>query len=161
MTEQTMFEYAGGAPAIRALAATHYGRCVSDPVLAQVFGDEPHRQHVGRLADWLGEVLGGPDAYTREHGYTREHCGHSALLPQHAGRHITEAQRRRFVEVFFEVADDVGLPDHPVFRDRLREYVEWGTAIAIDVSQHDQVGPTSESVPVWGWGPGGPPPALS
>jgi hemoglobin len=155
MTEQTMFEYAGGAPAIRALAATHYGRCVTDPVLAQMFGDEPHPGHVVRLADWLGEVLGGPDAYTREHG------GHNALLRQHAGRHITEEQRRRFVEVFFESADDIGLPDHPVFRERLREYVEWGTAIAKDVSQQDEVGHTSEPVPVWGWGPAGAPTVLS
>lgn len=154
MTEQTMFEYAGGAPAIQALAATHYGRCLSDPVLAEVFGDDQHPEHVGRLADWLAEVLGGPDAYTRQHG------GHNALLRQHAGRHITEEQRRRFVEVFLEVADDVGLPDHPVFRDRLREYVEWGTAIARDVSQQDGVDPTSEPVPAWGWGPAGAPPQV-
>jgi hemoglobin len=151
MTELTMFEYAGGAPAIHALAATHYGRCVTDAVLAEVFGDESHPQHVVRLGDWLGEVLGGPDTYTRSHG------GHNALLRQHAGRQITEEQRRRFIEIFFESADAVGLPDHPVFRQRLRQYVEWGTAIAKDVSQQDEVGHTDEPVPVWGWGPAGAP----
>lgn len=151
MTELTMFEYAGGAPAIHALAATHYGRCVTDPILAEVFGDESHPQHVVRLSDWLGEVLGGPDTYTSSHG------GHNALLRQHAGRRITEAQRQRFVEIFFESADSVGLPDNPVFRERLREYVEWGTAIALEVSQEDEVGETQEPVPIWGWGPEGAP----
>lgn len=151
MTEPTMFEYAGGAPAIHALAATHYGRCVADPVLAEVFGDESHPHHVVRLSDWLGEVLGGPDTYTRSHG------DHTALLRQHAGRGITEKQRQRFVEIFFESADSVGLPDNPVFRERLRAYVEWGTAIAVEVSQETEVESTQEPVPSWGWGAAGAP----
>jgi hemoglobin len=153
MTEPTMFAYAGGAPALQALAETHYGRCVSDPLLMQVFGTEPHRDHVVRLADWLGEVLRGPDRYTRLHG------GHSALLRRHAGRGITEEQRQRFVEIFFESADDVGLPANPVFRTRLREYLDWGTGIAVDVSQQASVADSHEPVPIWGWGPAGPPPA--
>jgi hemoglobin len=151
MTTPTMYEYAGGADALHALAETHYRRCVNDPLLSQVFGPEEHPDHVVRLADWLGEVFGGPDRYTRVHG------GHHALLVRHAGRGITEEQRRRFVEIFFESADAVGLPDHPVFRQRLREYVEWGTAIALDVSQENEVGNTDEPVPVWGWGPAGAP----
>lgn len=155
MTTPTMFTYAGGADALRALAETHYGRCVTDPVLVEVFGSEAHPQHVERLADWLGEVLGGPDRYTRLHG------GHHALLRQHAGRSITEEQRRRFVEIFLESADAVGLPGDPGFRTRLREYLEWGTGIAMDVSQQDEVGDTDEPVPVWGWGPAGPPAEVS
>jgi truncated hemoglobin YjbI len=151
MTEPTMFEYAGGAPALRALAETHYEACVTDPVLAEVFGAEAHPEHVAHLADWLGEVLGGPDRYTRLHG------GHHALLLRHAGRGIAEDQRRRFVEVFLESADAVGLPANPVFRERLREYLEWGTAIARDVSQSPTVAETHEPVPIWGWGPAGAP----
>jgi truncated hemoglobin YjbI len=151
MTTPSMYEYAGGAAALQALAETHYGRCVTDPLLSQVFGPEAHPDHVVRLADWLGEVLGGPDSYTRLHG------GHHALLRRHAGRGITEDQRRRFVEIFFESADAVGLSDNPVFRTRLREYVEWGTGIAKDVSQQAEVEESDEPVPVWGWGSAGPP----
>ena len=153
MTTPTMFAYAGGAEALQALAETHYGRCVTDPLLSEVFGSEAHPDHVARLADWLGEVLGGPDRYTQLHG------GHHALLRQHAGRGITEEQRRRFVEIFLESADAVGLPDHPVFRTRLREYLDWGTGIAKDVSQSSEVLETDEPVPVWGWGAAGPPSA--
>ena len=151
MTTPTMYEFAGGATALRSLAETHYGRCVTDPLLSQVFGDEAHPDHVVRLADWLGEVLGGPASYTELHG------GHHALLRRHVGRGITEDQRRRFVEIFFESADAVGLPAHPVFRTRLREYVEWGTGIAKDVSQQATVEDSDEPVPVWDWGPAGPP----
>lgn len=151
MTEPTMFEYAGGDRALRALAETHYGRCLTDPVLSQVFGTDARPEHVAHLADWLGEVLGGPDRYTRLHG------GHHALLLHHAGRDITEEQRQRFVEVFLESADAVGLPADTAFRTRLREYLEWGTAIARDVSHEPTVGDTREPVPIWGWGPAGPP----
>ena len=146
-----MFTYAGGAETLHALARTHYGRCVADPLLSRVFGTEPHPAHVDRLADWLGEVLGGPDRYTRLHG------GHHALLRKHAGRGITEEERQRFVEIFFESADEVGLPPHPVFRKRLREYIDWGTGIALEVSYQATVGDTDEPVPVWGWGEAGPP----
>jgi hemoglobin len=147
----TMFAYAGGADALHAVAETHYGRCLTDPVLSEVFGAELHPEHVAHLADWLGEVLGGPDRYTRLHG------GHHALLERHAGRQITETQRQRFVEVFLESADAVGLPDDPVFRTRLREYLEWGTGIAQEVSQRPDVPDTHEPVPLWGWGAAGPP----
>lgn len=153
MSTPTMFTYAGGEPALRALAETHYARCLTDPVLAEVFGPDPHPDHVTHLADWLGEVLGGPDRYTRLHG------GHRALLQRHAGRGITEEQRARFVAVFLESADAVGLPDDQVFRDRLREYLEWGTGIAKEVSQQAEAPDTHEPVPVWGWGAAGPPPA--
>jgi hemoglobin len=151
MTEPTMFEYAGGARALHALAETHYRRCLTDPVMSKVFGTDARPEHVAHLADWLGEVLGGPDQYTQLHG------GHHALLLRHAGRGITEAQRQRFVEVFLESADAVGLPDHPVFRTRLHEYLEWGTAIARDVSHEPTVDDTREPVPIWGWGPAGAP----
>jgi len=153
MTAPTMFSHAGGDPALRALAKTHYDRCVTDPVLSEVFGTEPHPDHVEHLADWLGEVLGGPDRYTRLHG------GHHQLLQRHAGRGITEEQRQRFVEVFLESADAVGLPADRVFRERLREYLEWGTAIARDVSQEAVAPDTHEPVPLWGWGAAGPPPS--
>jgi hemoglobin len=151
MTEQTMFAYAGGEDALRALAETHYQRCLADPVLAPVFGSNPSPDHVAHLVDWLGEVLGGPDRYTELHG------GHHALLIHHAGHHITEQQRRRFVEIFLDSADAAGLPRHPTFRARLWEYLEWGTAIAKDVSQDQTVEESDEPVPIWGWGPAGAP----
>jgi len=142
---QSLYAYAGGSDAMRRVAGAHYRRCLTDPVLSQVFGTTGHPEHVEHLADWLGEVLGGPKRYTELHG------GHAALLAHHAGRSITEPQRARFVEAFLEAADEAGLPDEPRFRAALRDYLEWGTAIARDVSRPGADVSSDEPVPVWTW----------
>ncbi|ADB48719.1 group II truncated hemoglobin [Conexibacter woesei] len=148
----TLYDYAGGRDAIVRLAEIHYGRCLTDPVLSQVFGTQGSATHAGHLADWLTEVFGGPKLYTERHG------GHEALLRHHANRSIAEPQRARFVAVFLESCDAAGLPAEPRFRERLREYLEWGTAIALDVSQPGADVTSDDPVPVWDWGPAGPPP---
>jgi hemoglobin len=148
---QTLYAFAGGHDAIRRLAHAHYRRCLEDPLLSQVFG-AGSPTHADHLADWLAEVLGGPPHYTEQHG------GHEGLLRHHAGRRITEPQRARFVEVFLAASDEAGLPADPRFRERVREYLEWGTAIAVDVSRADPEDISSdEPVPVWDWGPQGAP----
>jgi Bacterial-like globin len=91
------------------------------------------------------EVFGGPDSYTRELGK------HAALLRHHANLAITEAQRQRFVEVFLEAADEVGLPSVERFRRRFREYIEWGSRIALAISQPGADITTHEPVPRWTW----------
>lgn len=149
--DPTLYDYAGGREAMVGVAGVHYGRCLTDPVLSQVFGTRGSASHAEHLADWLTEVLGGPKPYTERHG------GHEALLRHHAGRAISEPQRPRFVEVFLESSDAAGLPDEPRFRARLREYLEWGTAIAVDVSQPGADTSSDDPVPVWEWGPEGPP----
>ena len=145
MSEPTIFEHLGGADALRRLADAQYRHCLSDPILLQVFGAHGRPGHVEHLAAWLGEVFGGPDLYTRELG------GHGKLLRHHANRSITEAQRARFVEVFLEAADEVGLPTDERFRRRFREYIEWGSRIAMAVSQPGADTSTHEPVPRWDW----------
>jgi hemoglobin len=145
MTEPTIFEHMGGAQTLQRLADAQYRRCLTDATRSQVFGTQGRPGHVEHLAAWLGEVFGGPDRYTRELG------GHGALLRHHAGLAITEPQRVRFVEVFLEAADEVGLPTDERFRTRLRDYLEWGARIAMDVSQPGADTSTSEPVPRWGW----------
>ncbi|MEV0650871.1 group II truncated hemoglobin [Phytomonospora sp. NPDC050363] len=146
MSEPTIYEFIGGQDALRRLAEAHYRRCVTDPVLSQVFGTEPRPEHAVHLADWLGEVFEGPATYTAEHG------GHEALLLHHAGKHITEEQRAAFVTAFVEAADETGVPDDPHLRARLTSYLEWGTRIAKDVSEADASDiSSSDPVPTWGW----------
>jgi hemoglobin len=147
----TLYEFAGGRDALRALADAHYRRCLTDPILAEIFGSRGRPDHVDHLTDWLTEVLGGPKLYTEQHG------GHGALLRQHANLEIDERHRSRFVEAFLAAADEVGLPDHPTFRQRLRDYLEWGSKIAEEVSQPGADTSSDQPVPVWGWGPTGPP----
>ena len=145
MTEPTIFEHVGGAEALRRLASVQYRRCLTDPVLIEVFGSEGRPGHVEHLAAWLGEVFGGPDTYTRELG------GHGALLRHHAKLAITEEQRQRFVQAFLEAADEAELPTDERFRRRFREYIEWGAGIAMAVSQPGADTSSHEPVPRWGW----------
>jgi hemoglobin len=141
----TLFRHMGGAEAVHRLAEAQYRRCLTDSVLTPVFGTRGVPRHVEHLAAWLGEVFGGPDLYTRELG------GHGALLRHHANLSITEEQRRRFVEVFLEAADEVALPTDERFRRRFREYLEWGSGIALAVSQPGVDTSSTEPVPRWGW----------
>jgi hemoglobin len=59
MTTPTLYEWAGGAEALRRLTEVFYDRVLDDELLAPVFGhmSPQHREHV---ALWLGEVFGGP-----------------------------------------------------------------------------------------------------
>ncbi len=66
VTRPSMFEFAGGEPAFRALATAHHQRCLQDPVLNHPFSHPGNPQHVKRLADYWAEVFGGPRRYSEE-----------------------------------------------------------------------------------------------
>lgn len=154
----TLYQWAGGAEALNRLTETFYDRVLQDPVLEPVFramsGDHP--KHV---AAFIGEVFGGPKTYSENHG------GHREMIAHHLNRHLTEQQRRRWIELLVDAADVVGLPDDPEFRSAFMAYVEWGTRLARLNSNADPATISGdEPMPVWGWGvPGGPyqPPSKS
>jgi truncated hemoglobin YjbI len=78
---------------------------------------------------WLGEVLGGPDDYTRRRG------GYPQTLAHHVGKAITEQQRRRCVNLLLDAADEAGLPGDPELWAAFVGYIEWGTRLALHNSQ--------------------------
>jgi hemoglobin len=53
----TLYEWAGGEPALLRLTQVFYERVRADPVLAPVFAGMPH-DHPQHVALWLGEVFG-------------------------------------------------------------------------------------------------------
>ncbi len=106
----SMFTFAGGEPAFRALAEAHHRRCLEDPVLAHPFSHPGNPEHVDRLADYWAEVFGGPRRYTESFG------GHSAMLELHARTGAEEDLGARFVACFVQAAEDAGLPDDAEFR---------------------------------------------
>jgi truncated hemoglobin YjbI len=75
-------------------------------LLAPVFAamDPAHAQHV---AAFVGEVFGGPPLYSQDHG------GHAHMIRKHLGRALREEQRRRWIELLLDCADEVGLPSDP------------------------------------------------
>ena len=141
----TLYEWAGGAPALTRLTEAFYARVRADEVLAPVFAEMPpdHPEHV---AIWLGEVFGGPPRYTEEHG------GYPHMLAKHRGRALTEEQRFRWVQLICGAADEAGLPGDPEFRSAFVAYIEWGTRLSLANSQPDAEPAPEAPVPRWGWG---------
>lgn len=141
----TLFEWIGGAPALERLTDHFYKKVKADPLLGPVFAHmDAHHPHY--VAQFLGEVFGGPLAYSGERG------GHQHMIKQHLGRHLAEPLRRRWVALLLESADEVGLPDDPEFRSAFVGYIEWGTRLAVINSQPGVPEPQPEPMPRWGWG---------
>jgi hemoglobin len=140
-----MFEFAGGEPAFDALATAHHPRCLEDPVLSHPFSHLGNPDHVARLADYWGEVFGGPARYSESFG------GQSAMLGIHAGQGADEDLGTRFVACFVQAADDAGLPDDPDFRAGLRAYMEWAVGEVLSYSPPKARVATGLPIPRWGW----------
>jgi len=128
------------------MVALFYDRVKQDAVLASLFaGMDP--QHASYVTQFIAEVCGGPKTYSAEHG------GHAHMISRHLGRSLTEEQRRRWVNLLFDCADETGLPDDPEFRSAFVAYIEWGSRLAVLNSQPGASPPPSDSpMPAWGWG---------
>lgn len=79
------------------------------------------------------------------------------MIRQHLNRHLTQAQRGRWMQLLLATADEVGLPSDPEFRSALVAYLEWGSRLAVLNSQPGAAVDPNAPMPRWGWGvPGGP-----
>jgi hemoglobin len=146
----SLYEWIGGEAAVRKLFTRFYERVPGDPILAPVFAELPP-DHAAHVAQFVSEVLGGPPQYSGERG------GHPAMIRKHLGRALTEAQRRRWIELLLDCADEVGVPSDPEFRSALVAYLEWGSRLAVINSQPGAEAVEGAPMPRWGWGvPGGP-----
>ena len=141
----TLYEWLGGIAALNKLTTRFYERVKEDALLGPVFAhmDGGHPQHV---ALFLGEVLGGPPAYTAQHG------GHPHMIRQHLGKHLNQQQRRQWVALLLDTADEVGMPDDPEFRSAIVGYLEWGSRLAVLNSQPGAEVVEDAPMPKWGWG---------
>ncbi len=142
-------DYAGGLQAFEKLTDHFYAKVKIDPILAPVFAnmDDEHPKHV---AAFLVQCFGGGPTYSKdgsEYEALREMVGH------HLQRHLTEQQRRRWVELLMDSADEVELPNDPEFRSAFAAKIEWGTRVAVMNSQLDEnpVQP-GDHIPRFGWG---------
>ena len=141
----TLYQWAGGIDAINRLTARFYQRVHDNEILAPIFAhmDSEHPQHV---AAFLAEVLGGPAEYSAAHG------GHPHMIRQHLNRHLSQVQRREWVALLLDTADQLGLPDDPEFRSALVGYLEWGSRLAVINSQDGAEADENAPMPRWGWG---------
>ncbi|MGW0903966.1 globin domain-containing protein [Streptomyces sp. NPDC002853] len=141
----TLYAWAGGEENLARLTEVFYEKVLDDDLLAPLFEGLP-AEHARHVAQWLGEVFGGPETYSEEHG------GHAQMVGKHLGKGITERQRRRWVNLMQDAADDAGLPTDAEFRSAFLAYVEWGTRLAVYFSGPDATRPADQPVPLWNWG---------
>ncbi|HJY68150.1 MAG TPA: CDGSH iron-sulfur domain-containing protein, partial [Streptosporangiaceae bacterium] len=139
--EPTLFEWAGGLPALTRMTRLLYEKHVpADDLLAPVFAamtpELPQRE-----AATFAAAFGGPPA--------SDPAGDPASNPadyRAAGRPaLTEEQRARWVALALRAADETLLPADPQFRGALTSFLEWTSRV------------TDTSPPAWDWGPAGPP----
>jgi truncated hemoglobin YjbI len=131
--EPTLFEWAGGLPALTRMTRLLYERHVpADDLLAPLFANMAPG-YPEREAALLAEAFGGPAAAAVGDGSPAARPG------------FTEPQRARWVALAIEAADEAKLPAEPEFRAALASYLEW-TSRAGDAPP-----------PSWDWGPAGPP----
>lgn len=147
----SLHEWLGGEARLAALFEEFYRRVARDPLIGPVFSAmDP--EHSRKVAAFVGEVFGGPDAYTSAGG------SHAAMIARHLGRMLSPAQRLRWVALLIETADSVGLPEDPEFRAAFVGYIEWGSRLAMINSAQGVPEPSADlPMPKWNWGPPGGP----
>ena len=144
--EPTIYEWAGGRPAFARWLNAFYDLVEADELLAPLFGGRVSDEHRDHVTTWWSEVMGGPNAYTTDHG------GYEHMLAKHRGLAITDEQRLRFVTLLSRAADIAKLPDDPEFRAAIMGYAEWGTRLAVQNSAPGAAPVEHAPVPRWGWG---------
>ena len=143
--QPTLFEWAGGYPALLGLTRIFYGRYVpEDPLLGPLFA-KMSPDHPERVAAWLSEVFGGPPLYSQRYG------GYQRMVSEHVGKQITPEQRARWASYMLRSAEDAGLPSDAEFRAAFVAYIEWGSRIAMENSAAGAEPPPNMPVPKWWW----------
>ena len=146
-TVPTLYEWAGGGERIELLFMRFYERVRLDPVIGPVFAEMPS-DHFLTVAHFVGEVLGGPKQYSADGTH-----GHATMVAKHLSRHLTEAQRKRWMDLLLDTADQLAMPSDPEFRSALVGYLEWGSRIAVlNSSAVENPIDSSAPMPTWGWG---------
>jgi CDGSH-type Zn-finger protein/truncated hemoglobin YjbI len=125
--DPTLFEWAGGLPALTRMTRLLYEKHVpADDLLTPLFASMAPG-YPQREAALIAAAFGGP----------------AASPPSRP--EFTEEQRSRWVALAVQAAGEAGLPADPQFRSALVSYLEWSSRAA------------DAPAPAWDWGPAGPP----
>lgn len=142
----TVYDAAGGAEGLLRLAHAWHERVLADPVVSHAFSHGYHPDHTQRLADYLGEAIGGPPTYTREHG------DESSVVRMHSGNGEHEEMDRRAVACFDQALTDAGFTDDQPVRQVLLDYFAWATHTTM-TAYHRSAADVPDGLPMphWSW----------
>ncbi|RNI22871.1 oxidoreductase [Flexivirga caeni] len=146
MTEQSIFEAAGGGAGMTHIATAWHERAMADPVVGHAFHGGTEPDHVDRLAAYLGEALGGPPRYTQTYG------GHTHVVRIHSGNGEHDEMNERAVDCFAAALQDAGLDAAPEAYQAVLDYWRWATWHPMYRYHRsaDDV-PADLSLPQWNW----------
>lgn len=142
---QSVYDAAGGMPALVALAHAWHARCLADPVVSHAFSRGYHPDHTRRLAAYWAEALGGPT------DYTDSIQDQSTVVRMHSGNGPHEEMDRLALACFVAALDDAGIPDDPRLRSTLTDYFARGvTELNHAYESVDDV-PDGLALKTWSW----------
>ncbi|MDO1450164.1 group II truncated hemoglobin [Rhodocytophaga aerolata] len=143
----TLYQWAGGKEVFEKLTSLFYQKVNADELLSPVF-EHMSSEHAKHVAFFIAQVFGGPALYTEQ-----AKGSHSRMVAHHIGKNLDEKQRKRWIHLLIETADEIGLADDAEFRSAFVAYLEWGSRIAV-INSHTTTNPVGESepMPAWGWG---------
>ena len=149
----TVFEWAGGFPAMRRLTRVFYERYIPEDDLLSPLAGTLDPQHADRAAMWYAEVFGGPRRYSDQYGAAPPA---GSIGGGAAHEPFSEPQRERWVELMERAADFATLPPDPEFRSTLSAFFDWTSRVSAE-SRPGAEPICQRPVPSWGWGPAGAP----
>ncbi len=141
-----MYEAAGGADGVLALARAWHARVMADDVVSHAFSHGYHPAHTERLAAYWTEALGGPKMYSEAYG------DETSVVRMHSGNGPHEEMDRRAIACFDQALTDVGLDGDDRLRQVLHDYFTWATTTTMSRYQRsaDEV-PVGLRIPRWSW----------
>ena len=150
--EPSLFEWAGGLPALTRMTRLLYEKLVpADALLAPLFADVPPG-YPQREAARISVAFGGPPTLVQA-GPDQAGKDHQAA-PHDAAISFTQEQRASWVALAGHAAAAAGLPGDAAFRAALGAFFEWDAMNALARGAGAIAGAT---VPGWDWTPAGPP----
>jgi len=117
LTDPSLYDTIGGAPALTAVVDDFYARVMADPELAGFFAGTNMNRLKGRQVEFFAEALGGPVTYTGAsmhdahvgRGIGRRHfdlvAGHLVSSLSAAG--VGESEIKQIVAAITPLADDI------------------------------------------------------
>jgi hemoglobin len=142
---ETVYDAAGGAEGVFALAHAWHERVLADPVVSHAFEHGFRDDHTDRLAAYWTEMLGGPATYTHELG------DQSHVVRLHSGNGEHHEMDERAVDCFVLAMDDAGLPEDPELRATLTAWFRWGIGLMDAHPDSADTVPDDLRLPHWSW----------
>ena len=143
---QSVYEALGGSAGMLRLAEAWHRRVLADEVVAHAFSHGYKDDHTERLADYLGEALGGPPSYTERYG------DESYVVRLHSGNGEHDDMDNRAIRCFDEALSDVGLDVDEALRRTLHDYFAWATRTTM-ARYHDSADDVPDGLRLrrWSW----------